>query len=73
MIELLIDEKLVTTSLNRPDLPSSEVEADFVFNLDDSKDDDQFINNDEIKDDTLVNDCDSEEDLQIKEDTDIDE
>ena len=40
LIELLIDEELVTTPLNMTDLSSNEVEADFVFNLDDSKGDD---------------------------------
>ena len=50
MIELLINEELVTTPLNRTDLPSNEVEADFIFNLDDSEGDDQFINDDKIED-----------------------
>jgi Domain of unknown function (DUF4216) len=70
---LLVDEELVTTPLNRPDLPPNEVEANFAFNLDDSVGDKQFINDDEIEDDTLVEYCDSEEDLEIEEDTDIDE
>ena len=38
-----------------------------------SEDDDQFINDDEIEDDTLVDYRDSEEDLYIEEDTNIDE
>ena len=63
----------MTTPLNRADLPSSKVEANFVFNLDDSEGDDWFINDDEIEDDTLVNYYDSEEDLQIEKDTDINE
>ena len=73
LTELLVDGKLVTTPLNRVDLPSNEVETNFVFNLDDSEGDDQFINDDEIEDDTLVDYYDSGEDLQIEEDTDIDE
>ena len=72
LTELLVDEELVTTLLNKADLPSNEVEADFVFNLDDSNDDDQFINDNEIEDDILVDYCNSE-DLQIEEDMDIDE
>ena len=72
LAKLLVDEELVTALLNRIDLPSNEIEADFVFNLDKSEGDDQFINDDEIEDDILV-DYDSEEDLQIEEDTDIDE
>ena len=63
----------MTTPLNRIDLPPNEVEADFIFNLDDLEGDDQFINNDEIEDNILVNYCDLKEDLQIEEDTDIDE
>ena len=73
MANLLVDEELVTTPLNRTDLSSNEVEANFIFNLDESKGNDQFKNNDEIEGDTLVNYCDSEEDLQIEEDTNIDE
>ena len=72
MTEFLIDEELVTTPLNRADLSSNEVEADFIFNFDDSEGDDPFINDDEIEDDTLVNYCDSKKDPQIEEDTDID-
>ena len=63
----------MTTPLNKADLSSNEVEADFVFNLDDSEADDPFINDDEIKDDTLIDYCDLEKDLQIEENTDIDE
>ena len=63
----------MTNLLNRTDLLSNKVRADFVINLDDSKDDDQFINDDEIEDDILVDHCDSEEDLQIVKDIDIDE
>ena len=59
--------------MNRADLPSNEVEADFVFNLDESEDDDQFINDNEIEDDILVDYCDSEEDLYIEKDMNIDE
>ena len=40
LAELFIDEKLVTTPLNSVDLPSNEVETDFVFNLDELEDDD---------------------------------
>ena len=72
LAELLVDEELVTAPLNRVDLPSNEVEADFVFNLDESENDDQLINDDEIEDDTYVDYCDSEEDLHIKEDLNID-
>ena len=43
LAELLADEELVTATLNRADLPSNEVEADFVFNLDESEGDNQFI------------------------------
>ena len=71
LAELLIDEKLITAPLNRADLPSNEVEANFVFNLDESEGDDQFINDDEIEDDILVDYCDSEEDLYIEEDMNI--
>ena len=35
LVEFLIDEELVTAPLNRANLLSNEVEADFVFNLDD--------------------------------------
>ena len=59
--------------MNRADLPSNEIEADFVVNLDESKDDDRFINDDEIENDTLIDYYDSEEDLHIKEDTNINE
>ena len=34
LVELLVDEELVRAHLNRADLLSNEVEADFVFNLD---------------------------------------
>ena len=59
--------------MNRTDLPSNEVKTDFIFNLDESEDDDQFINDDEIEDDTYNNYCDLEEDLHIKKNTNIDE
>ena len=72
LAEFLVDEELVTILLNRADLPSNEVEADFIFNLDESEGDDQFINDDEIEDDTLVDYCDLEEDLHIEKDTNID-
>ena len=72
-MELLVDEELVMAPLNRIDLPSNEVEADFVFNLDESEDDDQFINDDEIEDDTYIDYYDLEEDLHIEEDMNIDE
>ena len=73
LAELLVDEELVTAPLNRSDLLSNEVEADFVFNLDESEGDNQFINDDEIEDDTLVDYYDSEKDLHIEKDTNIDE
>ena len=73
LAELLIDGELVTAPLNKVDLPSNEVDADFVFNLDESKGDDQFINDDEIEDDTYIYYYDSEKDLHIEEDTNIDE
>ena len=73
LAELLVDEELVTALLNRADLPSNEVEADFVFNLDESEGDDQFINDNEIKDDIYIDYCDSEENLHIEKDTNIDE
>ena len=73
MIELFVNEELVRTPLNRADLPSNKVEADFIFNLDELEGDDQFINDDEIEDDILVDYCDSEEDLHIEKDTVIDE
>ena len=38
--------KLMTTPLNRADLPSNKIEDDFVFNLNNLKGDDQFINDD---------------------------
>ena len=58
----MVDKELVVTArLNRDDLPSNEVEADFVFNLDESKDDVQLINDDEIEDDTYIDYCDSKE------------
>ena len=59
--------------MNKADLPSNEVEADFIFNLDKSKDDNQFINDDVIEDDTYINYCDSDEDLHIEEEINIDE
>ena len=52
----------MTTLLNRADLSSNKVEANFVSNLDNSEDDDQFINDDEIEDDTYIDYCDSDED-----------
>ena len=73
MTELFVDKELVTTPLNRIDLSLSKVEGDFVFNLDDSKDDNRFINNNEIENEILVDYCDFEEDLQIEKDTNIDE
>ena len=74
LVELLVDKELVVTArLNRDDLPSNEVEADFIFNLNESEGDDQFINDDEIEDDTYIDYCDSDEDLHIKKDTNIDE
>ena len=71
LVELLVDEELVMAPLNRADLPSNKVEADFVFNLDESEGDDQFINNDEIEDDTYIDYYDSEEDRYIRKDTNI--
>ena len=47
--------------MNRVDLSSNEVEANFVFNLDESKDDVQLINDNEIEDDTYIDYCDSKE------------
>ena len=72
-VELLVDEELVTASLNRADLSSNKIEADFVFNLDESEGDDPFINNDEIEDDTYVDYCNSKEDLHIEKDMNIDQ
>ena len=63
LTELFIDEELVTTLLNRAYLSSNKVEANFVSNLDNSEDDDRFINDDEIEDNTLIDYCDSEKDL----------
>ena len=59
--------------MNRADLPSNKVKTDFIFNLDELEDDDQFINDDEIEDDTYIDYYGSKEDLHIKEDTNIDE
>lgn len=73
LTDLLVQEELATTPLNRTDLPPDEVPADFLSNLDDSGANDRFINDDEAEDDTLVDYCDSEEDMQIEEDTDIDD
>ena len=73
LAELLVDEELVTVPLNKTDLPSNEVEADFVFNLDESEGDDPFINDDEIEDNTYIDYCDSDEDPHIEKDTNIDE
>ena len=73
MTEFLIDEELVTTPLNRADLSSNEVEADFVFNFDELESDDQFINDDEIEDDTYIDYYNSMEDIHIKENMNIDE
>ena len=53
----------MTTPLNRANLSPNKIEADFVFNLDDSESDNQFISNDEIEDDTLVDYYDSKDDL----------
>ena len=72
LAELLVDEELVTASLNKTDLLSNEVKANFVFNLDESKGDDQSMNDDEIEDDILVDYYDSK-DLHIEKDTNIDE
>ena len=73
LAEFLVNEELVTAPLNRADLPSNEVEADFIFNLDESESDDQFINGDEIEDDTYIDYYDSNEDLYIEEEMNIDE
>ena len=73
LAKLLVDEELVTAPLNMADLSSNKVEADFVFNLDESESDDQLINNDEIEDDTYIDYYDSNKDLHIEEDTNIDE
>ena len=73
LAELLVDEELVTAPLNRADLPSNEVEANFVFNLDESEGDDQFKNDDKIEDDTYINYCDLNKNLHIEEETNIDE
>ena len=73
LAELLVDKELVIVPLNRADLPSKKIIADFVFNLDESESNNQFINNDEIEDDTYVDYCDSEEDLHIEKDTNINE
>ena len=73
MTNLLLDEEFLTTPLSRADLPPNEVEADFAFNLGDSVGDEELINDDEIEDNTLVDYYDFEEDLEIEEDTDIDE
>ena len=59
--------------MNRADLSSNKVEADFVFNLDESEGDNQFINDDEIEDNIYIDYCNSDEDLHIKKDTNIDE
>ena len=48
LIELFVDEELVTAPLNRADQLSNEVEADHVFNLGESEGDDHLINDDEI-------------------------
>ena len=69
----MVDEKLVTTHLNRTDLPSNEVEADFVFNFDESEGDDPFINDDEIEDNTYIDYYNLDEDLHIEEHTNINE
>ena len=73
LAELLVNEELVTAPLNKADLPPNEVEINFVFNFDESEDDDQFINDDEIEDDTYIDYCDLDEDLHIEKDTNIDE
>ena len=59
--------------MNRADLPSNKVKADFVFNLDESEGDGQFINDDEVEDDTYIDYCDLDEDLHIEEEMNIDE
>ena len=63
LTNLLVDEELMTTPLNRTDLPPNKIEADFIFNLSDSMGDEYFINDNEIEDNTLVDYYDSEEDL----------
>ena len=73
LIELLIDEELITAPLNRTDLPSNEVEANFVFNIDELDGDNQLIDNDEIEDNTYIDYYDSKEELHIEKDTNIDE
>ena len=67
----MVDEELVTAPLNRADLLSNKVEVDFIFNLDESEGDDQFINDHEIENDTYIDYCDSKEDLHIEEDMNI--
>ena len=69
----MVDEELITKPLNRADLPSNEVEADFIFNLDELEGNNQIINDDKIEDDTYIDYCDSEKDLHIEEDMNIDE
>ena len=59
--------------MNKTDLPSNEVGANFVFNLDESEGEDQFINDDEIEDDIYIDYYNAKEDLHIEEDTNIDE
>ena len=59
--------------MNRTDLLSNKVKADFIFNLNESESDYQFINDDEIENDTYIDYCDSEENLHIEEDINIDE
>ena len=69
----MVDEEPITVLLNRADFPSNKVEADFVSNLDESESNDQFINDDEIEDNTYIGYYDSDEDLHIEKDTNIDE
>ena len=69
----MVDEEFITVPLNRTDLSFNEVEADFVFNLDESEENDQFINDDEIEDHTYIDYCDSDEDLYIEKNTNTDE
>ena len=73
LAKLLVDEELITALLNRTNLPSNEVETNLVFNLDELEGDDPFINDDEIEDDTYIDYCDSDEDLHIEEEMNIDE
>ena len=44
-----------------------------IFNFDESGNDDQSINDEKIEDDILIDYCDSEKNIYIKEDMNIDE